>query len=564
MWRDLGTPLVMVEPLLREGLDGIMASSRVTREVEVPSAGGPEWRACTFLPFGRDALLVITEDITERKRAAAELERLTRQIEAERDRLATILEAIPDAISIHDRDDRYVYVNPALMSAARAPSEEILGRSWQERGLDLDRIAPLTTSVHEAFASAEPRTAIYECPVDGAVRTYHALAVPLRDAGGAVAQVIVSSRDVTHILETEAALRESEAKYRNLFDEDITGNFVCSPDGRILDCNRSFARIFGFASVEEARSSSILETYVSPDEREILFERLRTDGRVENDERLRRRRDGTLIHVVENILAIFGRDGNLVRTQGSIIEDTQRHLAESTLRENAEKLERSNADLERFAYVASHDLQEPLRPIVSFSQLLQRRYRGELDTEADEYLDFIVEGGNRMQALILDLLAFSRVNTTRQELARTDPAGVLAAVERSLDIQLCEAGTVISYDPMPVVIADPIQLEQVFANLVSNAIKFRRPDVPLRIQIRARRADGFWEFSVADNGIGIEPEYYDRIFVLFQRLHTKDAYPGTGIGLAIVKRIIDRHGGRCWVESTPGSGSTFFFTLPAA
>ncbi len=169
-----------------------------------------------------------------------------------------------------------------------------------------------------------------------------------------------------------------------------------------------------------------------------------------------------------------------------------------------------------------------------------------------------------MQTLILDLLAYSRVNTTMQELSRTDTEGVLASVERNLDVQLREAEAVITHEPMPTVMADPIQLEQVFANLVSNAIKFRRPDVPLRIHVGARRLDGFWEFSVADNGIGIEPEYFDRIFVIFQRLHTKDEYPGTGIGLAIVKRIVDRHGGTIRVESTPGEGSTFFFTLPAA
>ena len=169
-----------------------------------------------------------------------------------------------------------------------------------------------------------------------------------------------------------------------------------------------------------------------------------------------------------------------------------------------------------------------------------------------------------MQTLIQDLLAYSRVNTTKQELRLTDTEDVMAAVERNLDLQLREAGAVITRDPMPEVRADPLQLEQVFSNLISNAIKFRRPETQLRIHVGARRMDGFWEFSVADNGIGIEPEYFDRIFVIFQRLHTKDAYPGTGIGLAIVKRIVDRHGGRIWIESMPGEGTTFFFTLPAA
>jgi light-regulated signal transduction histidine kinase (bacteriophytochrome) len=169
-----------------------------------------------------------------------------------------------------------------------------------------------------------------------------------------------------------------------------------------------------------------------------------------------------------------------------------------------------------------------------------------------------------MQGLILDLLAFSRVNTTRQQIARTDAEDVLAEAERALDASLREADATLTHDPLPVVMADPTQLAQVFANLISNAVKFRKPDVPLRVHVGVRRLDGVWEFSVADNGIGIEPEYFDRIFVIFQRLHTKDTYPGTGIGLAIVKRIIDRHGGTIRVESTPGEGTTFVFTLPAA
>ena len=246
-----------------------------------------------------------------------------------------------------------------------------------------------------------------------------------------------------------------------------------------------------------------------------------------------------------------------------VIDVTARRQAEEALREYAENLRRSNEDLEQFAYVASHDLQEPLRSIVSFSQLLERRYHGELDQDADEFIGFIVEGGNRMQTLILDLLAYSRVNTTRQMLARTDTAEVLAGVKRRLDVPLREVGAMVTYDPMPAVTADPLQLEQVFLHLVRNALKFRRLDEPLRVHVGARQEGRCWEFSVSDNGIGIEAEYFDRIFVIFQRLHTKDRYEGTGIGLAIVKRIVDRHGGRVWVESTPGEGSTFFFTLPA-
>ncbi|MEN6341249.1 MAG: ATP-binding protein [Methanospirillum sp.] len=252
------------------------------------------------------------------------------------------------------------------------------------------------------------------------------------------------------------------------------------------------------------------------------------------------------------------------RIRVALTDITERKEAERALSLSAEELRRSNEDLLRFAYVASHDLQEPLRSIVSFSQLLERKYKGRLDADADEFIEFIVEGGNRMQGLILDLLAFSRVNTTRQQIARTDTEDVLAEAVRTLDASLREADAALTHDPLPVVMADPLQLAQVFSNLISNAVKFRRPDVPLRVHVGVRRADGFCEFSVSDNGIGIAPEYLDQIFVIFQRLHTKETYPGTGIGLAIVKRIVERHGGRIRVESTPGEGSTFFFTLPSS
>lgn len=277
--------------------------------------------------------------------------------------------------------------------------------------------------------------------------------------------------------------------------------------------------------------------------------------------------DGAVRWIEARGIATFegtGMDRHATSLVGTVRDITELKRDEEELRTYAEHLRRSNEDLERFAYVSSHDLQEPLRLIVSFSQLLARRYRGVLDEDADEYIDFIVEGGIRMQTLILDLLAYSRVNTKAQELRPIDAEAVMAAVERQLAPSLAEAGATLAYDPLPTVTADPLQLEQVFSNLVSNAIKFRRPGAPLRIHVSTRRLDDVWEFSVADNGIGIDPRYHDQIFVIFQRLHTRDAYPGTGIGLAIVQRIIDRHGGTIRVESTPGEGTTFFFTLPAA
>ncbi len=242
---------------------------------------------------------------------------------------------------------------------------------------------------------------------------------------------------------------------------------------------------------------------------------------------------------------------------------TGQKKAEQSLKDYAERLWASNQELQRFAYIASHDLQEPLRPIVSFSQLLDRRYRGRLDADADEYLEYIVEGGRRMQALIQDLLQVSRVEMGAQPLKPARVGDIVADVLRSLEKPLLEAGGSVVVGAMPTVMADAAQLEQVFTNLIGNAIKYHRAEVPPAITISARRRDGWWEFAVADCGIGIEPEYFDLIFEMFRRLHTRDEYEGTGIGLAIVKKIIERHGGRVHVESMLGRGSTFFFTLPA-
>ncbi len=246
------------------------------------------------------------------------------------------------------------------------------------------------------------------------------------------------------------------------------------------------------------------------------------------------------------------------------LDITRLRESERALESYMDDLRRSNEELQRFAYVASHDLQEPLRSIISFSQLLERRYQGRLDADADEYIAFIVEGGNRMQRLIEDLLQLSRVETKARPLAPTDAGEVVADALRLMETSIREAGATVTVGPLPTVMADAAQLAQVFTNLVGNALKYRRPDVPPEVGIAAERAGRFWRFAVADNGIGIEAEYFDRIFVIFQRLHTREEYEGTGIGLAVVRKIVERHGGRIQVESAPGEGSTFFFTLPAA
>jgi NO-binding membrane sensor protein with MHYT domain/signal transduction histidine kinase len=242
---------------------------------------------------------------------------------------------------------------------------------------------------------------------------------------------------------------------------------------------------------------------------------------------------------------------------------SQLELARQALQCKSEELARSNAELEQFAYVASHDLQEPLRMVASYTQLLARRYQGKLDRDADEFIGFAVDGATRMQTLIRDLLSYSRVMTQGRSLQPVDTRRAFDAACENLHKAIEESGVSVSVGALPVIHADATQMTQLFQNLLGNALKYRNEHTP-RIHVEAKPAEKSWLFSVEDNGIGIEPQYFERIFQMFQRLHTREKYSGTGIGLAICRRIVERHGGRIWVESAPGRGSTFLFAIPRA
>ena len=245
-----------------------------------------------------------------------------------------------------------------------------------------------------------------------------------------------------------------------------------------------------------------------------------------------------------------------------IRDSTERKRFENALARYADELARSNAELEQFAYVASHDLQEPLRVVTGYVQLLQRRYHNQLDEDADVFIDNAVDGVQRMQQLIQDLLAYSRVGKQDSALEPTCCNAVLKRTLKTLSVALEESHAVVTHDALPTIMADAAQLERVLQNLLRNAITFRSESPPV-IHIGAERQGTMWVLSVRDNGMGIAPEFVDRIFLIFQRLHAHHTYPGTGMGLAICKKIVERHGGRIWVESQPGEGATFFFTLPA-
>jgi len=252
--------------------------------------------------------------------------------------------------------------------------------------------------------------------------------------------------------------------------------------------------------------------------------------------------------------------GSAIRMHGTGQDVTEIEQAEKELADRTLELERSNAELERFAYVASHDLQEPLRAVASHVQILQEDYQGRLDADADESIRCAVEGARRMRDLIQDYLAYSRVRIGAEPCEPMSSEDALARAVHGLEDRIQESRARVTHGELPEVVADPSQLAELFKNLIANALKFRRDEAP-RVHVSASRADKSWIFSVRDNGIGIDPEHTGRIFQLFQRLHTQDRYPGTGIGLAICKKIVERHGGRIWVESMPGMGSVFHFTL---
>lgn len=256
------------------------------------------------------------------------------------------------------------------------------------------------------------------------------------------------------------------------------------------------------------------------------------------------------------------RTEQLVKTNSELEgQIAKRKEAEAILKQTLADLTRSNEDLQQFAYVSSHDLQEPLRNVTSCLQLLEQKYKDKLDDDADQYIHYAVEGASRMKALILDLLAYSRIGTKGKPLQSVDCEQVLLQAVENLASAITEAAAEITHDPLPSITADDTQLLQVFQNLIGNAVKFRR-DVPARIHVSAEKNTNEWVFSVKDHGIGIKSQYLEKIFVIFQRLHKRSQYDGTGMGLAIVKKVVERHGGRVWVESQPGVGTTFYFAIP--
>ena len=359
--------------------------------------------------------------------------------------------------------------------------------------------------------------------------------------------------------------------------------FLLDPQGRVVTWNAGAQRIKGYKANEivgQHLSAFYTREAIERGWPQHELECARREGRFE-DEGWRVCKDGSRFWANVVITALRNEAGSLLgfskitrdlteRKQGEeairaanvdLEEQVRRRTAE--LQHVVEDLARSNADLEQFAYVASHDLQEPLRAVTGCVQILQKRYHGKLDTRADELIVHTIEGVQRMQTLIGDLLTYSRVSTRGQQFGPTDCNAVLKSALANLAVSIAESGAIVTSGDLPIMAGDSAQMAMVFQNLIGNAVKFRGVERP-EIHIDVQRQEGDWLFSVRDNGIGIERDYFDRIFVIFQRLHTRKHSPGTGIGLAICKKVIERHGGRIWVESKPGMGTTFLFTVPVS
>jgi PAS domain S-box-containing protein len=373
--------------------------------------------------------------------------------------------------------------------------------------------------------------------------------------GNQIAGAIANAQLFSEHKRTQKALEESELRFRDLYDHAPLGYHEYDHEGRITNVNGTDLEMLGY-SQEEMIGQYIWKFNVGEDiVRQQVLEKLqglRPPGH--SLERTYRRRGGTVFPVLIEDRLILDEKGRIKGIRCTIQDITERKRAE-------EELARSNKELEQLAYVASHDLQEPLRMVTSYVQLLARRYRGKLDGDADEFIGFAVDGATRMQQLINDLLTYSRVGTRGREFEPTDCEIILGQALENLQIAIEEKRALVTHDPLPTILADNVQLGQLFQNLIGNAIKFQGPESP-HVHVSASRNENGWVLSVRDNGIGIAPEYAERIFVIFQRLHTREKYPGTGIGLAVCKKIVERHGGRIWVESKPGKGAAFYFTLP--
>ena len=478
-----------------------------------------------------------------------------------------LLEAAPDAMVVVDEGGEIVLLNLQAEKQLGYRRDELVGQKVTNiipEGFAERLIADGTRTAAEALAQ-QIGTGIELTArrKDGSVFPIELMLSPLKSAGGIL--VTAAIRDISVRKEAERYLAQMESRYRGLLEAAPDAMVVVNQDSEIVLVNVQAERQFGYRRDEligRKVKSIIPEGFAE----RLIADRLRsTEDALAQQigtgiELIARRKEGSEFPIELMLSPLESADGILVTA--AIRDITARKAADALLLRKVEELNRSNEELGQFAYIASHDLQEPLRMVASYTQLLSRRYKGKLDSDADDFIAFAVDGANRMQRLIQDLLAYSRVGTKGKDLLETSSEEAFGQALINLRSAIQDGGAQVTHDPLPVVLADEMQLVQLFQNLIGNAIKYQGSGVPKVHVSAARNDERGWSFAVKDNGLGIDPKYFTRIFGMFQRLHKRDEFAGTGIGLAICKKIVERHGGSISVESEPGLGSTFRFALP--
>jgi len=473
----------------------------------------------------------------------------------EAEQFRAILEAMPNAVVVISRARRIHRINRRAEELFRYDRDELLGQGVEI--LVPERFRAEHPGLVEGFFHApatRPMGAgrdLYGRRKDGSEFPVEIGLNPLAMEGEP--HTLASIIDISERKRAQAVHDRLAAIVESSEDAILSKTL----EGVVTSWNHGAQRLFGYTEEEAVGGSVFL--IIPPEEREAemrLLEQLAAGQHAEHVETRRLRKDGAVVEISARLSPL--RDG-LGRVIGA--SSIMRDITEQKRRDT--ELRRSNAELEQFAYVASHDLQEPLRMVANYVELLAERYSGQLDERADKYIGYASDGARRMQRMVADLLAFSRVGSEGKPLGPVACDAVLDQVVASLGALIREQEAAVERGPLPEVLGDETQLVQLFQNLIANAIKFRGERPPV-VRISAVLSGAAWQFSVADNGIGIAMQHAARIFQMFQRLHARGRYPGSGIGLAIAKRIVERHGGRIWLESPPGQGATFHFTLRAA
>jgi PAS domain S-box-containing protein len=501
----------------------------------------------------------------ELQRANEELQTTTEELQATNEELRlagaytrSLIEASVDPLVTIGPDGKITDVNNSTEKVTGYNRDELIGTNFSDYFTEPEKARE---GYKQVFREDFVRN--YELEIkhrDGHLTPVVYNASVYKDDDGNVIGVFAAARDISERKRSEKELKMASNYNRSLIEASVDPLVTIGPDGKITDVNNSTEKVTGY-NRDELIGTDFSDYFTEPEKAREGYKQVFQDGFVRDYELKIKHKNRNIIPVLYNASVYHDDDGEVIGVFAAARDITERKKVEEMLKLNIDELARSNAELEQFAYVSSHDLQEPLRMIGSYLQLLERRYEGQLDDKADKYIRFAVDGAYRMQHLINDLLEFSRVTTHAKDLEITNVESVYNQVLINLEVSMKENNAIITYDQFPEVMADDIQLSQVFQNLISNAIKFRGEDDP-KIHIGLIRESEQWLFSVKDNGIGIDSKHKDRIFEVFKRLHKRRDYPGTGIGLSICKKIIERHGGNIWVESELGYGSVFYFTLP--